>query len=369
MTLRKIVLFFEHFGEIKAWIITKFTAMKFYKAISTLFFVAHIVTAAGQGTWKKITEELIVKDPPFKQCHASTLVAVSSKKILAAWFGGSREGGKDVCIWLSENKNGVWAKPFIVATGIVNDSLRYPAWNPVLFKTNKGKLMLFYKVGPSPQTWWGMMQVSGDEGKTWSVPSCLPDGILGPIKNKPYQLKNGTILSGSSEESKTKWWVHLEKSTDDGISWKRINIDTTGFDVIQPSIIDYGHGKLQILCRSRQGAVVQAWSEDDGETWGRLSKTALLNPNSGTDAVTLSNGKQLIVYNPDVPGKDWFNGRAKLHVAVSEDGNTWKDIAILENGSTEEFSYPAVIQTKDGKVHITYTFDRKNIKHVVLIEK
>ena len=159
----------------------------------------------------------------------------------------------------------------------------------------------------------------------------------------------------------------MEKSADDGKTWKLIPVDPDSkFDVIQPSVLFYGKNKLQILCRSKQGSVVQAWSADGGNTWGKLSKTSLLNPNSGTDAVTLKDGTQLIVYNPDVPGKDWFNGRGKLRVASSKDGKTWKDVVVLENGTKEEFSYPAIIQTRDGLVHITYTYDRKNVKHIVL---
>jgi alpha-L-fucosidase len=83
----------------------------------------------------------------------------------------------------------------------------------------------------------------------------------------------------------------------------------------------------------------------------------------------LKNGLQLIVYNPDLPGKDWFNGRSRLRVAASRDGVQWEDILVLEDGTKEEFSYPAIIQTRDGLVHITYTYDRKNIKHVVLQEE
>ena len=107
-------------------------------------------------------------------------------------------------------------------------------------------------------------------------------------------------------------------------------------------------------------------SSDNGKTWGRLKPTSLVNPNSGTDAVTLQNGLQLIVYNPDAPGRDWWNGRGRLHVAVSDDGTTWRDVVVLENGGKEEFSYPSVIQGVDGRVHITYTYNRKNIKYVVL---
>jgi len=324
------------------------------------------VTRAG---WQVLQQELVVRDPPFQQCHASTIVELSSGRLMAAWFGGAREGAKDVCIWSATYYNGAWTAPLIIADGIIHDSLRYPCWNPVLFKPRNGPLLLFYKVGPSPQRWWGMMRSSTDEGKTWSNPVRLPEGILGPIKNKPYQLKEGTILAGSSQETRTKWSAHIERSGDNGITWQRTEIDTAGFDIIQPSILDYGHGKLQILCRSKQGAVVQAWSGDNGKTWGTCSKTDLLNPNSGTDAVTLKSGRQLIVYNPDLPGKEWYNGRARLHVAVSDDGSHWKDVLTLENGRKEEFSYPAVIQTRDGKVHIIYTYDRRNIKHLILSEK
>ncbi|WPU96247.1 sialidase family protein [Mucilaginibacter sabulilitoris] len=342
------------------------------KIIMLLPLCMLLATATGlkaQEQWKVVKQELVFDNPPFKQCHASTITEIKTGELLLACFGGSQEGKKDVSIWFTKLNKEDKGKPEIIADGVQHDSVRFASWNPVLFKTKKGKVFLFYKVGPNPREWWGMFKTSDDEGKTWSQATRLPEGILGPIKNKPIQLANGTILAPSSvEEQDGRWKVHLEKSTDMGKTWEFIPVDTTSFDVIQPSILSYGNKKLQILCRSRQGNVIQAWSEDNGDTWGKLSKTELLNPNSGTDAVTLKDGKQLIVYNPDVPGKDWFNGRAKLRVACSADGLIWKDIAVLENGTKEEYSYPAIIQTKDGLIHITYTFDRKNIKHVVLQE-
>jgi len=123
------------------------------------------------------------------------------------------------------------------------------------------------------------------------------------------------------------------------------------------------------MCRSKQGNVIQSTSTDNGKTWSALSRTDLLNPNSGTDAVTLKDGKQLIVYNPALPGKDWYNGRAELRVAESTDGQRWKDVITLEHGTTEEYSYPAIIQTSDGLIHITYTYNRANIKHVIVKEQ
>jgi len=337
--------------------------------IQTCLLSGTLFTANAQNNWKMVKQELVFAQPPFKQCHASTIVENKKGELLLSFFGGSGEGKKDVCIWLMQLDKKK-AKARVVADGVVNDTLRFPSWNPVLFQSVQGRMFLFYKVGPNPREWWGMIKTSDDGGKTWSSSRRLPDGILGPIKNKPVQFADGTILSPSSiEEKNERWKVHLEKSTDMGKTWQFIPVDTLGFDVIQPSILFYKDQRLQILCRSKQGNVIQAWSSDNGNSWGKLSKTELLNPNSGTDAVTLKNGTQLIVYNPDVPGKDWFNGRGKLRVAASKDGLSWRDVAVLENGDKEEYSYPAIIQTKDGFVHITYTYDRKNIKHVVLKEE
>ena len=86
----------------------------------------------------------------------------------------------------------------------------------------------------------------------------------------------------------------------------------------------------------------------------------LNNPNSGVDGVTLKNGTHLLVYNPNI------NGRSKLVLSESDDGINWTDKLILEDEETGEFSYPAIIEASDGLVHISYTFNRRNIKHVVI---
>lgn len=338
---------------------------KFLSLFVILNFFA--VFGYGQTQLKKIKEEVVFNSTPFNNCHASTLVETATGELLLSFFAGSQEGRADVSIWMA-SLTGKQRQPIIVADGMVSDSLRYPTWNPVLFKHSTGKLFLFFKVGPNPREWWGVYKTSDDHGKTWSAAVQLPAGILGPIKNKPLELTDGVILSPSStEENSGRWKAHIERSTDGGASWSRIQLDTNkAFDIIQPSIVQYKNGDLQVLCRSKQGKVVQAWSHDRGLTWTKPAATSLLNPNSGTDAVTLKNGTQLIVYNPDVPGKDWFEGRGKLRVAASQDGKVWRDVLTLEDGTKGEYSYPAIIQTSDGLVHITYTYDRKNIKHVVL---
>jgi predicted neuraminidase len=335
--------------------------MRILMTLFTLFMLHAVIN--GQITLHKVSDELIFNEPPFAQCHASTIVEVAPGKFIVAAFGGTSEGQKDVCIWASANENGKWSKPARLADGIIN-SQRYPCWNPVLFKTSDGKLFLFYKVGPSPDAWWGMFRTSDNDGKSWTPPERLPEGILGPIKNKPVQLPDGTILSPSSVETKDSWRVHIEKSTDSGKTWQFIPIDSeTDLNVIQPSILIHSNNKLQILCRSKSDVIVQAFSPDNGNTWGTLTKTELPNPNSGIDAVTLKDGSCLLVYNPTIRG---HNDRAKLNAAISKDGIKWTDAIILESEGKGEFSYPAVIQSKDGRIHITYTFNRLNIKHVVL---
>ncbi len=316
----------------------------------------------------KVSEKMVYVSPPFKECHASTIVEVEKNRFLIAAFGGSREGKKDVSIWLSKNHDNNWLKPKNIDTGIFSDGRDYPCWNPVLFKSRSGKLTLFYKVGPSPREWWGMYKTSTDNGKNWSSSTRLPNGILGPIKNKPIQLENGTIISPSSTEIKNEeglsWKIHVEMSDDDGANWKKIPIDQkTKFDVIQPSVLIHDEGKLQLLCRSRNNSLMQAYSDDNGHKWGKVTRTKLPNPNSGTDAITLKNGYHLLVYNPLKNGGD---DRKKLSVAVSKNGIDWEDQIILEEKKGFEFSYPAVIESLDGKIHISYTYDRKNIKHVIL---
>jgi predicted neuraminidase len=246
------------------------------------------------------------------------------------------------------------------------DGTRHPCWNPVLFELSPGILALYYKVGPTPRTWWGMQRTSRDNGETWSEARRLPDGILGPVKNKPVRLSDGSILSGSSTETDTRpsvWRVHFERSTDGGEKWTVVKppaaVGTPELDAIQPSILVHGDRRLQALGRSRSERIFETWSSDGGLTWSAVTPTVLPNPSAGTDASTLRDGRHLLVYNHTL------NGRSPLNVAISTDGKSWQAALVLES-EPGEYSYPAVIQSADGLVHITYTWKRERIKHVVV---
>jgi predicted neuraminidase len=306
-----------------------------------------------------LVSEFIFKTAPFPSCHASTIVQTKSG-LVAAFFGGEHERAPDVGIWVSRNAGSGWSPVTEVANGIQPTGPRLPCWNPVLFQPKAGPLMLFYKVGPTPQSWWGMLITSTDDGKTWSAPRKLPDGIIGPAKDKPIQLSDGSILSPSSTEGHGNL-IHLETSTDLGATWTKSDPLNDGkkIGLIQPTLLDHGGGLIQLLCRNRHGNIFQAWSHDNGKSWQDMGLTDLPNPNSGIDAVQLKDGRSLLVYN-DSP-----TDRSPLNVAISNDGKTWKSVIVLEDDDAQ-FSYPAVIQTADGLVHITYTWERKSIAHAVI---
>ncbi len=303
--------------------------------------------------------EFIYEEASFPSCHAST-IADTPAGVVAAWFGGTDEKDPDVGIWFSRYVGGKWTNPIEIANGVESPTKRYPCWNPVLFQSQAGPLLLFYKVGPNPREWWGMLITSTDDGKTWSQPQRLPEGMAGPIKNKPVRLANGDLLCPTSSEH-ADWRVHMERTPDLGKTWsksKPLN-DGKAIAAIQPSILIHSDSHLRALGRSRQGRIWQASSHDAGKTWGPMTLIDLPNPNSGTDAVTLSDGRHLLVYNHT------SKGRSPLNVAISDDGKVWKAALILED-QPGEYSYPAVIQASDGLMHITYTWKRERIKHVVV---
>lgn len=328
--------------------------------IMSVFSIFAQKLSIGKINVKVLKSEFIFDNASFRSCHASTVIE-TDKGILSAWFGGTDEGNPDVCIYTSANKDGKWSIPQLVADGIINDTLRYPCWNPVLFRRDNGDIILFYKVGPSPREWRGLYKISKDDGKSWSEKVQIPDNLLGPIKDKPVRLKNGAILYPTSIETNQSWNIYVETSDQALNQWRKTKIDNNSFNAIQPTILFYRRGKIQMLCRSREKRIVETWSKDQGKTWSPLQATNLLNNNSGIDAVTLDNGLQLLICNPVE------SGRNKLSVLASVDGEIWNEIIVLEDQPKGEFSYPAVIRGKDGTIHITYTYNRIKIKYVHLM--
>lgn len=349
-----------------------------------------------------LAAEFIYDTATFPSCHSATLCETDDG-LLAAYFGGTHERHPDVEIYLSRRKDGRWGEPVSIADGILpNGGPRQPTWNPVLFQPKNGPLFLFYKVGPSPKDWWGMVKTSQDHGHTWSEAQRLPDGIYGPIKNKPIELPDGTIISPTSVEkiedadddglrsagqaakpasSSTAdgapvpvpprrpgppgWFVYFEISQDSGKTWSTTDEIRPESEIkaIQPSILIHSPTHLQAIGRTQANwQLYTVESRDGGRTWGEITLLDLPNNNSGTDAVTLQDGRHLLVYNHS----DTNKVRYPLNVAISADGKTWQAAAVLDREGPEQYSYPAVIQGRDGTVHIAYTWKRRKMKYVAL---
>lgn len=322
-----------------------------------IFLASLSVTSAFSASPVKVAEFIYpAESRPTPQCHASTL-AMTSDGLVAAWFGGTREKAPDVGIWVARRGADGWSTPVEVATA---DGV--PCWNPVLFQPKSGPLLLFYKSGAEISSWQSNLMTSTDGGVTWSRSRQLPNGLCGPVKNKPVELTDGTLLCPTSEEpSRDQWLVHFSGTKDLGQTWETSPaLNAAGeFHAIQPTILRLGGDRLLALCRTREGRIAKVVSKDSGKTWSAMSFTNLPNPDSGIDAVTLNDGRHLLVYNP-VP-----KGRTPLVVALSTDGLDWKRVLDLET-EPGEYSYPSIIQAGDGTVHISYTWKRERVKHVAL---
>lgn len=316
-----------------------------------------------------VKEEFIFEKPPFASCHASTLAETPSGELLCAFFAGTHEGASDVAIWQSRFAEEKWSAPCKIA-----QAEQVPCWNPVLFTMSSDKtlsqedpsdeILLFYKVGPNPREWSGALKRSFNNGISWSQGESLPAGILGPVRSKPLQLNDGTLLCGSSLESWKRWGCWIDITSDGGRSWMKstpINVPQHLYGIIQPTLFLTKAGGVKLLARSHGiGFICSAGSSDGGLTWSDAKATELPNPNSGIDAVRLKNGFILLVYNHSQ------KNRFPLNVALSKDDATTWSMKIALEEDPGEYSYPAAIQTRDGLVHITYTWNRTHIKHVVI---
>lgn len=324
----------------------------------------------------------------FNNCHASTIIKLSNKQLLVAYFAGKKEGTEDTAIWLSRYVNNQWQNPIRI---IAQEGKAH--WNPVLHYQND-RVYLFYKVGPDVHHWITHYSFSDDNGNTWSVPKVLGDGNplpRGPVKNKLLVMSNGEWAAPSSIENNHYWDSFIDISDNYGINWLRndipiVHLEATSSNksniwqglknealwesnieqvfrwdgVIQPTLWESNTGHIHALMRSTRGQIYRSDSVDFGRNWCQAYATTLPNNNSGIDIIKLADGTLILAFNP-VSGN--WNKRSPISLIYSHDnGKTWSLPFDLESGEGE-FSYPAIISDPNEKnvLHITYTWNRKNI--------
>lgn len=323
----------------------------------------------------------------FHNCHASTIVNVpGTGRLLVAFFAGDKEGSGNTAIWLAEKETNRWQniRPIVEKQDVAH-------WNPVLHVDNvTGKIWLFYKAGADVHQWTTHYVTSIDGGKNWSESSPLVAGDntpRGPVKNKVLVMSNGEWLAPGSVEDNQYWDAFVDISNDSGEHWQRVDIPlehrqevASNQDVwqglkndalwetdlarvfkwdgiIQPTLWESQSGHVHAMMRSSRNYIYRSDSEDYGRSWCPAYQTVLPNNNSGIDIITLEDGLLVLVYNP-VSGN--WSRRYPISISVSSDnGNTWSEPLDLLDGEGE-FSYPAII-AEHGTLHITYTWNRKNI--------
>ena len=337
--------------------------------------------ATGQLVYDWSDYWKVFNEAPFTSCHASTIAETDDGDLVVACFGGSYEGCEDVCIWVSRKPKNAneWTAPVIAADGVLNDTVRKACYNPVLQQMPNGELWLFFKIGSCVADWTGWLTKSLDGGKTWSAREPLPEGFLGPTKNKPLLLGDRLLCPSSTE--KDGWRIHFEILDLNTNQWHKIgpvkgakalttmdkgkrHASPQEIMCIQPALLPLPDGSIKALCRTKNGLIATTTSHDGGETWSEVTLADLPNNNSGIDAVALNDGNFILVYNPVTvkPGQE-TGPRSPLAIAVSDDAEHWH-IILEGNESTApqgELSYPSVIQGSNGHLYMCYTWLRQCI--------
>ena len=348
------------------------------------------------------TEELINPGSPLRMSHVASICELPDGRLAAVWYAGSREGARDVAIYFAAQERGqpnyalspqtplslagqqmgegglggrgpspFWTTPRAILTPEqagrdLHRAVR-KVGNPLLFSDAAGKLRLLY-VTINVGGWSGSslnLTTSTDEGDSWAPSRRL---TLSPffnvselVRNRPAPLSDGSWLVPIYHEFLGKFPELLWLSeTADGLSATKSRI-SGGRSIIQPALAALSTNTALAFLRdcSPRKRISMARTDDAGRTWSPPQPLDLPNPDSGLTALRLADGRVLLAFN------DSAAGRGNLSLAVSNDeGRTWRRLATLAEEAGAEFSYPFLLRTRDGKIHLAYTWKRKGIKHV-----
>jgi predicted neuraminidase len=310
------------------------------------------------GTIAFASELVFEKIPDAPAHHCSTICEAGNGDLLCLWYGGSYESADDQALFLARKRPGEksWSTPQVLSR-----NPEQPPGNGVIFRDASDRLWIVWSrmEGSRPMrrgSGWNrcrlMVRTSTDNGATWSDDrTMLLDTMGGVPRNPPIRLSDGTLLLPDGQS-------HFLALAPGASDWQRVGSFRGGS---QPAVIERGDGSLLALLR-RSGHIQQIETRDAGRTWSQAVSTPLKNPGAGISMVKLASGHLVLVFN------DSQTDRTPLSICRSlDEGRTWESPLHLES-NPGEYSYPCVIQTSDGKIHVTYTFRRYSIKHVELNE-
>jgi len=324
-----------------------------------------------------VFERVFGPELPGKYKHPAAFTELSNGDLYLSFYGGEGEYDPNTAVWGARLPKGTtkWTTPVIIAdTPFRSDG------NPVVWEDPDQILWLFYNVRYG-ETWSDTMikfKISRDEGHTWSDSDNLTFERGTMVRARPILLNNGDYLLGVYKEtgndrevvgSETKSFF-LRYVKKEGV-WKETNRVKSRVGNLQPSPVQIDDNYLVAYCRRGgdyndhpDNFLVRTESRDGGWTWSEGTDSAFPNPNAATDFIKLQNGHLLLVYNHST------NDRMPLTVAISTDNDkSYPHSRDILNNPGNTAAYPMAIQTKDGKIHVIYTSDRRSIIHHVTFDE
>lgn len=310
--------------------------------------------------------------PGYPSAHGSTVAEREGGELIAAWFGGAEQKGGSGVVLFARRPAGSAEWQDVRAVVGMTDARAYG--NAALCVQRVGgleRIELFYTRIERPEgnfegrargydTFsYGVHSLDG--GWSWSAEASLREQRSFLIKNKPLLLPGGELAIGAYSDLERRTWLGRRPAAGGDWDWSEAIPVPPGCDgVIQPALVAWPDGELQMYLRTGESRIWRSVSTDGGRHWGVAAPTPLPNPDTGIDALALADGRLLLVHNPSP------QARTPLALRVSSDrGRTFGPPVALAEGEGE-FSYPAIIQGRDGRVHITYSHLRRTIAHLSL---
>lgn len=339
------------------------------------FRIAEPSTAGNLTVLEPETRIVSAALPP--SVHSATAVEIEGGRIRAFWYGGIREGSKDVAIYTAVYEPGstAWGPQEIAATReeTSRDLGRYvkKLGNPVVARDARGRLWLFY-VSVSVGGWSGSainFRTSEDDGATWGPARRIvtsPLLNLGTLVRGPaFPFEDGTLGLPVYHELMGKFGELLRISAEGEILEKtRLS---RGRSSLQPVVVPLSRLDAVAFLRSSGGSpkrILSVTTDDGGRSWSDLVPTDLANPDASVAALLTSGGEILLAFN------DSEVDRGNLKLALSRDGGRSFEplltVAPPSGGAPSELAYPWLLESSDGAIHLFYSWNRSRIVHVLL---
>ena len=326
-----------------------------------------------QATAALFQAELITPAPAVAAVHVASLCQGLDGTLFAAWYGGSHEGARDVNIYWSRRgpaADQAWSAPrVLVSRQSAAHELQRPikkVGNAMLFADGSRLRLIYVTVSIGGWSTSSLnLKTSRDGGQNWETSRRL---TLSPffnfselVKNQPSPMSDGSWSVPIYHECLGKFpeLLRLQEMSSGELSYGKSRVCGGRF-ALQPALVPLSDDEALALCRdsSRVGRIRISRTSDAASHWSIPEAMSLPNSDSGLDAVRLSDGRLVLAYNEGKTGRD------TLSLALSEDGGrNWKRQATLESEPGAEFSYPYLLQARDGRLHLVYTWRRKSIKH------